>query len=104
MRSFWVHDCIGRAGPDSWRNVSPLTVPKYQAPLVIPPVMPKAGPIIDMMGKNVDYYGILMKQFRQQILRRGYRRRLCGGIGEGGDVQKKQITEEWWDLEAVNQH
>jgi FtsP/CotA-like multicopper oxidase with cupredoxin domain len=46
----------------------PGDVPKYQTPMLIPPVMPKAGTIQNAMGKNVDYYEISMKQFPQQIL------------------------------------
>jgi spore coat protein A len=49
-------------------TLDPLDVPKYQTPMLIPPVMPKAGTIKQMSGKNVDYYEISMKQFAQQIL------------------------------------
>jgi len=49
-------------------TLDPLSVPKYQTPLLIPPVMPKAGTIKAMMGKSIDYYEISMKQFPQQIL------------------------------------
>ena len=40
-------------------------------PLLIPPVMPKAGTIKQKGGKNVDYYEISVKQFTQQILPAG---------------------------------
>ncbi len=43
-------------------------VMKYQTPMLIPPVMPRAGTIKNKMGKNSDYYEISMKQFRQKIL------------------------------------
>lgn len=43
-------------------------LPKYMTPLLIPPVMPKAGTIKMQGGKNGDYYEISMKQFEQQIL------------------------------------
>ena len=49
-------------------SLDPYLVPKYQTPLLIPPVMPKAGRIVQRGGKNVDYYEISMKQFSQQIL------------------------------------
>jgi FtsP/CotA-like multicopper oxidase with cupredoxin domain len=49
-------------------TLDPLVVPKYQTPLLIPPVMPKAGVIKQQGGKNVDYYEISVKQFSQQIL------------------------------------
>jgi FtsP/CotA-like multicopper oxidase with cupredoxin domain len=43
-------------------------VPKYQTPLLIPPVMPRAGTITMPGGKPADYYEISMRQFEQQIL------------------------------------
>jgi FtsP/CotA-like multicopper oxidase with cupredoxin domain len=49
-------------------SLDPLSVPKYQTPLLIPPVMPKAGRIVQRGGKNIDYYEISVKQFDQQIL------------------------------------
>ncbi|MFN8440220.1 MAG: multicopper oxidase [Caldilineaceae bacterium] len=55
----------------SGSTLDPLTVPKYQTPLLIPPVMPRAGLIQVGKGKNasyIDYYEISMKQFDQQIL------------------------------------
>ena len=48
-------------------SLDPTTVPKYQTPLLIPPVMPKADTIV-RRGQTVDYYEISMKQFAQQIL------------------------------------
>ena len=44
---------------------------KYVTPLLIPPVMPKAGTIELQGGKNADYYEISMRQFQQQILPAG---------------------------------
>ncbi|MCC6458701.1 MAG: multicopper oxidase domain-containing protein [Caldilineaceae bacterium] len=49
-------------------SLDPLAVPKFQTPLLIPPVMPKAGTIKNKKGKNADYYEISMQQFSQQIL------------------------------------
>ena len=49
-------------------TLDPLAVPKYVTPMLIPPVMPRAGTIKNKMGKNADYYEISMKQFNQQIL------------------------------------
>lgn len=48
-------------------TLDPTTVPKFQMPLLVPPVMPKAG-TIDRRGSTIDYYEISMKQFAQQIL------------------------------------
>ena len=52
-------------------TLDPLTVPKYSTPLLIPPVMPRAGTLRLQGGKNADYYEISMKQFSQQILPAG---------------------------------
>jgi len=49
-------------------TLEPETVDKYLTPLLIPPVMPRAGTIIGPGGKPVDYYEISMRQFEQQIL------------------------------------
>jgi FtsP/CotA-like multicopper oxidase with cupredoxin domain len=49
-------------------TLDPLSVPKYLTPLLIPPVMPRAGMIRNKGGKPTDYYEISMKQFSQQIL------------------------------------
>jgi spore coat protein A len=56
------------AAPIPGGTLDPLSVPKYQTPMLIPPVMPKAGTITDQMGKSIDYYEISMRQFAQQIL------------------------------------
>ena len=44
-------------------SLAPLSIPKYQMPLVIPPAMPKTGRI-----GAADYYEIAVRQFQQQIL------------------------------------
>jgi FtsP/CotA-like multicopper oxidase with cupredoxin domain len=49
-------------------TLDPGLVPKYATPLLIPPVMPKAGTIKIKGGKDADYYEISMKQISQQIL------------------------------------
>jgi hypothetical protein len=52
-------------------TLDPLAVPKYQTPLLIPPVMPKAA-VLKKGGKLIDYYEISMKQFSEQILPAGF--------------------------------
>jgi spore coat protein A len=59
----------------------PLSVPKYQTPMLIPPVMPTAGTIKQKGGKNIDYYEISMKQFPQQILPAGFPATTVWGYG-----------------------
>ena len=49
-------------------TLDPHLVPKFQTPLLIPPVMPKAGRLVQRGGKNIDYYEISVKQISQQIL------------------------------------
>jgi hypothetical protein len=56
-------------------------VPKFQTPLLIPPVMPRARKLIQRGGKNLDYY-ISMKQISQQILPAGCRKRLFGATAQ----------------------
>src|SRR4029453_3323776 len=52
-------------------TLDPFTVPKFKTPLLIPPVMPKAGTLTLKGGKPADYYEISMKQISQQILPAG---------------------------------
>jgi len=52
-------------------TLSPGAVPKFSTPMLIPPVMPKAGVIKQKGGKDADYYEISVKQFSQQILPAG---------------------------------
>jgi spore coat protein A, manganese oxidase len=62
-------------------TLDPLAVPKYVTPLLIPPVMPRAGTIAQAGGKNVDYYEISMKQLIQQILPAGWPTTTVWGYG-----------------------
>jgi spore coat protein A len=62
-------------------TLDPLSVTKYQTPMLIPPVMPRAGTIKVQGGKNVDYYEISMKQFPQQILPAGMPATVVWGYG-----------------------
>ncbi len=62
-------------------TLDPLAVPKYATPLLIPPVMPKAGVIKQKVGKSVDYYEISMKQLTQQILPAGLPATTVWGYG-----------------------
>lgn len=51
-------------------TLDPTVVPKYVAPLVIPPAMPRTRKIGKGNAK-VDYYEIAVRQFQQQILPAG---------------------------------
>ena len=62
-------------------TLDPATVTKYATPMLIPPVMPKAGSLQLPGGKNADYYEISMKQFPQQILPAGFPATTVWGYG-----------------------
>ena len=62
-------------------TLDPLDIPKYQTPLLIPPVMPRAGTVKMRKGQNADYYEISMKQFSQQILPAGLPATTVWGYG-----------------------
>jgi FtsP/CotA-like multicopper oxidase with cupredoxin domain len=72
-------------------SLNPLSVPKYAAPLLIPPVMPKAGTIVQRGGKNIDYYEISMKQISQQILPAGLPATIVWGYGAVSSASKNGL-------------
>ncbi len=74
-------------------TLAPGDVTKYVTPMLIPPVMPRAGTIKNMMGKNADYYEISMKQFRQKILPASFY------AGQSGDDQMGTLV---WGYGAVS--
>ena len=67
------------------------SVPKFQTPLLIPPVMPKAGTIVARGGKNVDYYEISMRQISQQILPAGLPATTVWGYGAVAAASKRGL-------------
>jgi spore coat protein A, manganese oxidase len=72
-------------------TLDPLAVPKFATPLLIPPVMPRAGTIKQKGGKNVDYYEISMKQFAQQILPAGLPPTTVWGYGAVAGTGKNPL-------------
>lgn len=72
-------------------TLNPNLIPKYQTPLLIPPVMPKAGMIVAKGGKNIDYYEISMKQFRQQILPANFPTTTVWGYGAVSSASKRGL-------------
>jgi len=56
-------------------------VPKFQTPLLIPPVMPKAARFTQAGGKRVDYYEIALRQLSQQVLPAGLPATTVWGYG-----------------------
>ena len=72
-------------------TLNPLSLPKYQTPLLIPPVMPRAGTITERMGKNVDYYEISVKQFPEQILPPGFPATTVWGYGPIASIHNRGL-------------
>jgi bilirubin oxidase len=57
------------------------SIPKYRAPLVIPPVMPQTGTVVTSKGRSADYYEIAVRQFQQQVLPPGMAATTVWGYG-----------------------
>jgi FtsP/CotA-like multicopper oxidase with cupredoxin domain len=76
----------------SAQSLDPTTIPKYVTPLLIPPVMPKAGTIVQMGGKNVDYYEISVRQFQQQILPPSLPQTMVWGYGAVAGSAKNPLV------------
>ncbi len=72
-------------------TLDPASVPKYQTPMLIPPVMPRAGKIKNKMGANADYYEISMKQFPQQVLPFGLPATTLWGYGAVASNSKRGL-------------
>ena len=72
-------------------TLDPGDVTKYVTPLLIPPVMPKAGTIKLKGGKNADYYEISMKQFSQHILPAGLPATTVWGYGAVTSASKRGL-------------
>jgi spore coat protein A len=89
---------VGRFGADRvfalpvcGATLDPLSVPKYVTPLLIPPVMPRAGTIRQAGGQKVDYYEISMKQISQQILPAGLPPTTVWGYGAVSAASKRGL-------------
>lgn len=72
-------------------DLSPGDVPKFQTPLLIPPVMPRAGTVPAKGRKNVDSYEISMRQFAQQILPAGLPATTVWGYGAVTSAKKQGL-------------
>jgi spore coat protein A len=79
------------AQPIPGGTLDPLSVSKYQTPMLIPPVMPEAGTIKQQGGKNIDYYEISMRQFPQQILPAGLPATTVWGYGAVASASKRGL-------------
>ncbi|MBO1031401.1 multicopper oxidase domain-containing protein [Tessaracoccus sp. SD287] len=72
-------------------TLDPGRVPRFVTPMLIPPVMPRAGTVVLRGGKNADYYEISMRQFRQQILPAGMASTTVWGYGAVAASSKKGL-------------
>lgn len=72
-------------------TLAPASVPKFQTPLLIPPVMPRADTITVQGGNNVDYYEISMRQFPQQILPASLPPTMVWGYGAVRSAKKQGL-------------
>ena len=72
-------------------TLDPVTMPKFVTPLLIPPVMPRAGTIRAKGGKPIDYYEISVKQFSQQILPAPLPATTVWGYGAVSTASKKVL-------------
>jgi len=61
-------------------SLDPAAITLFASPLLIPPVMPRAGEMVDR-GHHVDYYEIAVRQFAQQILPAGLPTTVVWGYG-----------------------
>ncbi|MEZ4661276.1 MAG: multicopper oxidase [Caldilineaceae bacterium] len=67
-------------------TLDPLSVPKFQTPMLIPPVMPRAR-----ITRDIDYYEISMQQFAQQILPAGLPATNVWGYGAVASANPKGL-------------
>ncbi len=72
-------------------TLDPADVSKFVTPLLIPPVMPRAGTISLRGGKNADYYEISVRQGQQQILPAAFPMTTVWGYGAKTSAGKKGL-------------
>ena len=72
-------------------TLDPADMRKFQTPVLIPPVMPKAGVIKGAANPEVDCYKISLTQFSQQILPPGMPPTTVWGYGAVASASKKGL-------------
>jgi spore coat protein A, manganese oxidase len=72
-------------------TLDPVSLPKFVTPLLVPPVMPRAGTLTLPGGKPADYYEISMRQIAQQILPAGHPATTVWGYGAVKSASKKGL-------------
>ncbi|HSP56241.1 MAG TPA: twin-arginine translocation signal domain-containing protein, partial [Dehalococcoidia bacterium] len=89
-----LHPQTARAEAIPGGTLDPTTVPKYVAPLIIPPAMPRQATI---ERNSIDYYVIAVRQFLQQILPPGHPASTVwsyGSVAGGGTFNYPAFTIE----------
>jgi spore coat protein A, manganese oxidase len=71
-------------------SLDPTGIGKYETPLLIPPVMPRAG-TIKRGGRPIDFYEISMRQFEQQVLPASLPKTTVWGYGPVAADKKKGL-------------
>ncbi len=61
-------------------TLDPAQIPRFTTPVLVPPVMPRAG-VLRHKGSAVDCYEISMRQFQQQVLPQGHPATTVWGYG-----------------------
>jgi spore coat protein A len=87
-QSGWVQRAVASIPGGS---LDPALVPKFVTPLLIPPVMPRAGTITRPGGKPIDSYEISMEQITQQILPAGLPATTVWGYGAVRSASKQGL-------------
>jgi spore coat protein A, manganese oxidase len=72
-------------------TLDPSEVTKFVTPMLVPPVMPRAGTITSKGGKPIDYYEISMTQFQQQILPADHPATTVWGYGAKASESKRGL-------------
>ncbi len=72
-------------------TLDPHDVTKFVTPMLIPPVMPRAGTLTLPGGKPADYYEISMRQITEQILPAGMPATTVWGYGAVRSASKKGL-------------
>lgn len=72
-------------------SLNPANIPKFVTPLLIPPVMPKAGRVVLPGGRPGAYYEISVRQFQQQILPAGLPKTTVWGYGATKSLSRRGL-------------
>jgi FtsP/CotA-like multicopper oxidase with cupredoxin domain len=103
IRSAFAADMNGvLMNSDPPQELSPEEIPKYETPLIIPPVMPPTGQGGNKAqnGRASTIYQIAVRQFRQQILPTGYPMTTVWSYGSALDPRRGPRANESFNYPA----